>query len=297
MQAHVPPGPIDGICGRRTLQAIERFQSTFLSPPDGRVDVNGSTWHHLQYTSHELARPPSSSSPPHAVAARPTLAPQVAPPRSASSNLQPRPVQASPPPRSLAGADPTPASSSQRTLASPSPAPAANGETSSSHYWRTRTPAPSPSDVNQGLTCPSAAHMTAVLGDPHGPVLQRIKTDYAGPLHVTSLDVALDSLKGIMGKVSREQPSLYRVLGTDGMHVIRNIRGRSCYSNHSWGTAIDIAIDRLTVPLGSTESCKGLDVLYSYFHNEGWFWGGGYHGRKDCMHFELSLQKIGTVRL
>ena len=137
--------------------------------------------------------------------------------------------------------------------------------------------------------------MTRALGDPHGAILKRIKTDYAGPLHVTGLDVAIESLKVIMGKVGREQPTLYRVIGTDGMHVIRNIRGRSCYSNHSWGTAIDIAIDRLTVPLGSTESCKGLDVLYTYFHNEGWYWGGGYHGRKDCMHFEFSLQKIEAI--
>ncbi len=176
------------------------------------------------------------------------------------------------------------------------PAPPVNPETSPEHYWRTRTPAPQSQDVNQGLTCPSPAQMTAALGDPHGPILKKIKTDYAGPLHVTGLDVAIESLKVIMGKVSREQPTLYRVIGTDGMHVIRNIRGRNCYSNHSWGTAIDIAIDRLTVPLGSTESCKGLDVLYTYFHNEGWYWGGGYHGRKDCMHFEFSLQKIETVR-
>lgn len=38
------PGPIDGVCGQKTVQAIRKFQSTFLRQPDGRVEPNRETW-------------------------------------------------------------------------------------------------------------------------------------------------------------------------------------------------------------------------------------------------------------
>ncbi len=34
----------DGDCGSKTIQAIQLFQKVFMAMPDGRVDVNGSTW-------------------------------------------------------------------------------------------------------------------------------------------------------------------------------------------------------------------------------------------------------------
>ena len=47
LEAAVSPGPIDGICGRRTIQAIERFQGDILRRPDGRIDVHGPSWRRL----------------------------------------------------------------------------------------------------------------------------------------------------------------------------------------------------------------------------------------------------------
>lgn len=41
------PGPIDGICGKKTVDAILKFQATFLSNPDGRIDPGGTTWQKL----------------------------------------------------------------------------------------------------------------------------------------------------------------------------------------------------------------------------------------------------------
>ena len=38
------PGPADGVIGARTRAAIRSFQATFLQKPDGRIDVDGSTW-------------------------------------------------------------------------------------------------------------------------------------------------------------------------------------------------------------------------------------------------------------
>jgi hypothetical protein len=160
-------------------------------------------------------------------------------------------------------------------------------------YWRTRTPLAAYSDVNRGLSCPTSAQMTKLLGDPHDKASQgKLHTSYVGPLHVTGREEALTSLASIMTQVKTDLPDLYKVLGTQGMYVLRNIRGRSCYSNHSWGTAIDVTVDELLVNLGDTSSCKGLDALVPYFNNAGWYWGGGYHRRKDCMHFECGLAMV-----
>ena len=41
------PGPIDGISGPETEDAIHTFQLRFLRKPDGRVDVDGRTWTEL----------------------------------------------------------------------------------------------------------------------------------------------------------------------------------------------------------------------------------------------------------
>lgn len=41
------PGPIDGVFGEQTEDAIVAFQLRFLSNPDGRVDVDGRTWKEL----------------------------------------------------------------------------------------------------------------------------------------------------------------------------------------------------------------------------------------------------------
>ncbi len=43
----VSPGAVDGVVGPQMVAAIRRFQSGFLSNPDGRVDPGGRTWHEL----------------------------------------------------------------------------------------------------------------------------------------------------------------------------------------------------------------------------------------------------------
>jgi hypothetical protein len=37
------PGPVDGVCGARTIAAIRAFQARFLAHPDSRVDPGGRT--------------------------------------------------------------------------------------------------------------------------------------------------------------------------------------------------------------------------------------------------------------
>lgn len=44
------PGPIDGICGPKTIAAIIGFQKGFLPRPDGLIEVGGITWRRLTTT-------------------------------------------------------------------------------------------------------------------------------------------------------------------------------------------------------------------------------------------------------
>jgi len=52
--------PADGICGKRTVKAIEAFQRKFSKLPDRRVDPNGRSWRHLLAFEHH---PPEVKSP------------------------------------------------------------------------------------------------------------------------------------------------------------------------------------------------------------------------------------------
>lgn len=76
-QKGMQPGTVDGICGTKTVHAILSFQKMFLSHPDGRVDPNGTTWHHLVSHSSVTANVPPST---HPVTSLTTLVPRPASP-------------------------------------------------------------------------------------------------------------------------------------------------------------------------------------------------------------------------
>lgn len=60
LQQGCDPGGVDGVCGPRTVAAIEAFQRHFAPSPDGRVDLNGPTWRKLATgaaTGHPAATP------------------------------------------------------------------------------------------------------------------------------------------------------------------------------------------------------------------------------------------------
>jgi peptidoglycan hydrolase-like protein with peptidoglycan-binding domain len=54
----------DGICGPATVAAIRKFQSSFMSRPDGRVDPDGATIRRL--AGHESAASTSAAAAPAA---------------------------------------------------------------------------------------------------------------------------------------------------------------------------------------------------------------------------------------
>ena len=66
------------------------------------------------------------------------------------------------------------------------------------------------------------------------------------------------------------------------------------FSNHSWGTAIDVKILPGGVDtVGDGKTHVGLAMLHPFFNRERFFWGAGFGGAfEDSMHFEASNELV-----
>jgi hypothetical protein len=160
------------------------------------------------------------------------------------------------------------------------------------------------SRFNTGLTQPRNAAMLDILGRPRdsfttdcapvtNPRLQEaLETREIGPIRVTMVRPALDSLARILARLEAEEPEVYAALGTAGALCARLIRGSStAISNHSWGTAIDLKLEDQLDGFGDGGTQFGLLLLAELFNEEGWFWGATY-SREDSMHFEVSEETL-----
>jgi len=160
------------------------------------------------------------------------------------------------------------------------------------------------SRYNQGITQPGNRVMLEVLGHPRSsyatdcqPVTNpRLKslmeTRQIGPIKVTMVRPALDSLERIYARLAADEPELAAGLGTAGAICARLIRGStSSVSNHSWGTAIDLKIEGQLDPFADGSTQFGLLLLAELFNEEGWFWGATYR-REDSMHFEVGVETL-----
>jgi len=163
-------------------------------------------------------------------------------------------------------------------------------------------PRPAAGSINQGLTAVSNSYMLDKLGaplvgggyntqcqQPTQPRLRRnLVLDTVGPFRVTGLVPAVLSLKAVMADIQREQPAVYRVLGTAGMLCCRLVRGSTtAISNHSWGTAIDLTLDGVLDAYGDDKVQVGLTLIAPIFNRHGWYWGAAFR-KEDGMHFEGS---------
>ncbi len=280
---HVSPGPIDGLCGRLTMGAILHFQRSFMARPDGRVDPNGPTLRHLNGLMHPAVASGSSSSPtaarPQAMAARP---------------------QANSPPR--------PSAAPNRSSPRPVPAPVAPAVVGAN--YKQRLPLPERGTINVGLQSPSNREMQRLLGEPRNsygqdcrsPTNERIKavldSVQFGSTLVHGIRPAVASLRHVIADIQREQPDLYRHLGSAGMMCCRHQRGsNTAVSNHSWGTAIDVAIDGVAEPWGERDVWLGLSLISPIFNRHGWYWGAGYRRSTDCHHFECGSALLSTFSI
>lgn len=165
---------------------------------------------------------------------------------------------------------------------------------------------PIPSNINPGLNGARQLTMKSLLGLPRGsftkncqpitnPALRDlVRTADIGPLRVTGLGPAIDSLKEVVADIQQAQPEVFAILGTAGMLCARLVRGsNTSISNHSWGTAIDLTLNGMLDERGddARTTQRGLALIAPIFNQHGWFWGAGFPV-EDSMHFELSEQKI-----
>ena len=160
-------------------------------------------------------------------------------------------------------------------------------------------------NLNEGLTVPTPSFLIETLGRPNPTLTSEcatrmenerlqtlLNTRQAGPITVTMLEPALESLDRIFATIQSVDPDLYARINTAGAWCVRFIRGSTTsVSTHSFGLAVDINIDGVLDTLGDGRTQLGLTILSDFFNAEGWVWGAAY-SREDSMHFEVSREKV-----
>ena len=138
-------------------------------------------------------------------------------------------------------------------------------------------------------------NLTSDCSDPTGNFLKRIKFGVdIGPFKVNGLDYAVELLMQLFKEVKRDLPQVYAEIKTDGLLCVRCRRTNPAkYSNHSWGTAIDLYFGKDSVEQGKQLAHRGNFLIFPYFNRYGWYWGAEFSGDSvDSMHFELSQETI-----
>jgi hypothetical protein len=171
-------------------------------------------------------------------------------------------------------------------------------------------PIPPPETFNLGLHSASESTMIRLLGipgrktddcsDPTGDFAQHIVNNVdVGPFRVRGLNVAVESLKQIFAELKRQAPQVHDEVSTEelGMLCVRHRRkNRDVFSNHSWGTAIDLKFGPEEVGQGKHATQRGFLSLFPIFNRFGWHWGAGFSGDSvDSMHFELAEETIARM--
>lgn len=162
--------------------------------------------------------------------------------------------------------------------------------------------------VNRGITVASPRFLEDFLGRPRevlsddcepmtNPNLKDLLiSKTVGPIQVSMLQPALDSLERVFENIRSTDPDLYARINTAGSLCVRQIRGTvGRTSTHSFGLAVDLNIDGTLDTLGDGKTQLGLTILADFFHEEGWVWGAGFT-REDSMHFEVSQKQLEEWR-
>lgn len=169
---------------------------------------------------------------------------------------------------------------------------------------------PIPANINKGVSAAKQKTMLEIFGRPcplsadctsvtNAKVKALLRTADVGPFNVTGIKPVVDALTRIFARVRKDEPELYKAVGTAGVLCCRRVRrppGKAPspnFSNHSWGTAIDLTIKGRLDPRGDGSTQFGILLLAPYFNEERFFWGAGFRGdSEDAMHFEASDELI-----
>ncbi len=170
-------------------------------------------------------------------------------------------------------------------------------------------PIPAKEVMNKGLSAASETTMLEIFGKPgeltsdcsghNSTFLKKLVFGMdVGPFKVSGLSYAVESLKQVFDQVKSELPDVYSAVKTEGLLCIRSRRHNpSKYSNHSWGSAIDIYFGSGVVAQGVHQTHRGVYLLYPYFNTHGWYWGAKFSGDSvDSMHFELAEETIRKMQ-
>jgi len=137
--------------------------------------------------------------------------------------------------------------------------------------------------------------LTKDCSTPTGKFKKRIKSGVdIGPFKVSGLDFAVESLRQVFAEVQQQLPDVFNAVKNDGMLCVRHRRKSAMlFSNHSFGTAIDLFFGKNAVPQGVHLTHRGNLLLFPFFNRHGWFWGAEFSGDfVDSMHFELAEETI-----
>lgn len=161
---------------------------------------------------------------------------------------------------------------------------------------------------NEGINVPSPSFQIEMFGMPRetlsddcepmtNPKLKSmLVTEDVGPIRVSMLKPAVDSMRNVFEKVKATDADLYARIATAGALCVRRIRGsQNSVSSHSFGLAVDLNIDGVLDTLGDGRTQLGLTIIADFFQAEGWFWGASF-SREDSMHFEVSKEMITKWR-
>ncbi len=159
-------------------------------------------------------------------------------------------------------------------------------------------------NVNRGLRVTGGRYLTERLGRPRenlsdecqpmtNPDLkEKLVTEQVGPIRVSMLRPAIESLTVVFENIRKADPDLYRRINTAGALCVRRIRGtQNALSTHSYGLAVDLNIDGQLDNFTDGKTQLGLTIMADFFFDEGWVWGAGFR-REDSMHFEISRRQL-----
>lgn len=158
--------------------------------------------------------------------------------------------------------------------------------------------------INQGLQVASPSYLAEKLGMPrpdlndtcqpmtNARLRDKLITDQVGPIRVSMLRPAAESLARVFENIRKADPDLYSLISTAGSLCVRRIRGsQNAVSTHSFGLAVDLNVDGQLDNFTDGKTQLGLTIMADFFAAEGWVWGAGFQ-REDSMHFEVSRKQL-----
>ncbi|WP_027260153.1 M15 family metallopeptidase [Leisingera aquimarina] len=159
-------------------------------------------------------------------------------------------------------------------------------------------------NVNRGLRVTGGKYLTEKLGRPreelndtcqpmtNANLKEKLVTEQVGPIRVSMLRPAIESLKVVFENIRQADPDLYARINTAGALCVRRIRGTAnSLSTHSYGLAVDLNIDGKLDNFTDGKTQLGLTIMADFFYDQGWVWGAGFR-REDSMHFEISRRQL-----